>query len=155
MGNDVWFWGILLRIVALTEISFLRILNIACEHGTEPEQNIHGVLAAKETVSKLLLDAIYRVVVCEAVDPVVGLIYPGQGPGRTVDFAELALCVASNMAQSPPGTEPLPIVVGSGAKATVVTVIRATSLGGWVRVFRPTWNPAPVPGQLVRPLMPL
>jgi hypothetical protein len=121
----------------------------------EPEQNIHGVLAAKETVSKLLLDAIYRVVVCEAVDPVVGLIYPGQGPGRTVDFAELALCVASNMAQSPPGTEPLPIVVGSGAKATVVTVIRATSLGGWVRVFRPTWNAAPVPGQLVRPLMPL
>lgn len=121
----------------------------------DPKQNIHGVLAAKETVSKLLLDTVYRLIVCEATDPTAVLTYPGGGPGRTVNFADLALCVATNMAQTPPGVEPLQVAVGTGAKSTVVTVIRATGLGGWVRVFRPTWDPAPPPDDRVRPRMPL
>ena len=45
-----------------------------CLHGcvecvVAPEQNIHGILTAKETVNKLLLDAAYRTLVCESGTP--------------------------------------------------------------------------------------
>ena len=61
-----------------------------CLHGcvecvVAPEQNIHGILTAKETVNKLLLDSAYRTLVCESGTPRGGITYPGldrAGPSR-------------------------------------------------------------------------
>ena len=61
-----------------------------------PVQNIHGILTAKETVNKLLLDSAYRTLVCESGTPRAGITYPGNGPGRTVPWPDLAMCVAAS-----------------------------------------------------------
>jgi hypothetical protein len=120
-----------------------------------PEQNLHGVLAAKESVSKLLLDAFYRRLVCESPHPEASLRYPGNLPARTVAWTDLAGSLAASMGRSIPGTAPLTIELRGSAGPMVVTVIPATSLGPWDRVFRTSWSPAPPPGNAVRPRMPL
>lgn len=120
-----------------------------------PEQNIHGILAAKETVSKLVLDALYRRLVVESPAPEAALRYPGIGVGRTVAWDELAGLLAGAMGQSLPGTTSFTVELDGSAGPVSVTVIPATSLGPWDRVFRPSWDPAPPPADNVRPRMPI
>jgi hypothetical protein len=120
-----------------------------------PEQNIRGILSAKDTVSKLLMDALYRVVVCESADPVAVLTYPGNGPGRTEPFGNLALRVAEAMGKSISTVKPFQVELPTGGPPTVITILRATGIGSWSRVFRPNWDPAPPPTDRVRPRTPL
>src|SRR5262249_31043845 len=74
-----------------------------------PEQNVYGILSARDTASKLLLDALYRVVVCEGSDAVSLLTYPGTGPGRTESFQNLAMRVAEAMGKSIPTVTPFQV----------------------------------------------
>jgi hypothetical protein len=120
-----------------------------------PEQNVHGPLAAKDSVSKVLMDAFYRTEVCERDDEVCRVVYPGTGPGRTELNADLALRVAEGLGKSPAQFEPFKVQLKFGQKSVAVTVVRATCLGPWSRVFRPSWEPAQVPSDRVRPRMPL
>jgi hypothetical protein len=125
---------------------------IACV--VAPEQNIHGILSAKETVSKLLIDALYRVVVCENPDPVAALTYPGTGPGKTEMFSDLALRVSDAMGKSVIDVKPFQVELPTPGERVVVTVMRATGIGTWSRVFRPSWDAAPPPVERVRPRTP-
>ncbi len=120
-----------------------------------PEQNLHGILTAKETVSKLLIDALYRVVICESADPVAVLTYPGTGPGKTELFAELARRVSDAMGKSITNVKPFQVELRTPGSPVVVTVMRATGIGSWSRVFRPSWEAAPPPDERVRPRMPI
>ncbi|HEU4729015.1 MAG TPA: DEAD/DEAH box helicase [Kofleriaceae bacterium] len=120
-----------------------------------PEQNLHGVLTAKESVSKLLLDALYREVVCGATDAVAQATYPGMGPSRTVDWTQLASTVASSLGRSPTGVSSFVATLQGATGASDVTVFPATTPGAWSAVFRPTWDAAPTPQPRVRPRMPL
>jgi len=88
-----------------------------------PEQNLHGVLAAKETVSKLLLDAFYRRLVCDSTHPEAALRYPGTLPARTVHWSDLAGALATGMGRSLPGAPPLTIELRGSGGLMVVTVI--------------------------------
>lgn len=120
-----------------------------------PEQNLHGVLAARETVSKLLLDALYREVVCGGVDPITQHVYPGSGAARTVDWAAMATTVTSNLGRTPPGVPGFSVELAGAGGNSAVTVFPATTPGGWDLVFRPDWSHAAPPSQRVRPRMPL
>ena len=120
-----------------------------------PEQNIHGVLVAKESVSKVLLDALYREVVCGAADPLARITYPGSGPARTVDWSQLAATVASALGRTPTGVSNFAVTLQGAHGASDVTVFPATTPGGWSPVFRPGWAAAPPPEPRVRPRMPL
>ena len=120
-----------------------------------PEQNIHGPLSAKDSVSKMLMDAFFRSEVCESDDEVCRIVYPGTGQGRTEGYAVVALRAAEALGRSPSGYGTFKVELKYGDKATVITVMRATSLGPWSRVFRPTWGAAPVPSDRVRLRMPL
>jgi hypothetical protein len=120
-----------------------------------PEQNLHGVLNAKESVSKLLLDALYREVVCGATDPVTQLTYPGTGPARTVEWTQLAATVASGLGLTPAGAESFVVTLHGSAGPSEVTVLPATTPGGWSPVFRSGWAATQTPEPIVRPRMPL
>jgi hypothetical protein len=120
-----------------------------------PEQNLRGVLGARDTVSKLILDAAYRIVVCQSAGSIPSVTYPGTGPGRTELWPDLALRVASALGQSPQGAQELTIELPTSQGATTLTVVQAASAGQWNRVFRPTWSPAGVPQPRVRPRMSL
>lgn len=113
-----------------------------------PDQNLRGILTARETVNKLLLDACYRRLVCEPD----GATYPGGGLARTVGWAELPTVVASALgrpADSPGFTVQVPSPGGSQALAVAQVAVPA----GWERVFRTGWDPAGVPAGRVRPRM--
>lgn len=120
-----------------------------------PEQNLHGVLSAKESVSRLLLDSLYREVVCESPDSVARLTYPGTDPGRTVDWSQLAAVVATSLGRTPGGVSSFTVTLQTPNGPSDVTVFPATTPGAWTPVMRPTWDAAPPPGQRVRPRMPL
>ncbi|BDG08615.1 DEAD/DEAH box helicase family protein [Anaeromyxobacter paludicola] len=120
-----------------------------------PEQNLHGPLSAKDSVSKILLDALYRTQVCERGDEFTKLFYPGAQVARTELHNSLAIRVAENLGRSPSQFPPFTIDLKVGSKSVPLTVVRATSVGPWARVFRPTWDPAPAPTDRVRPRMPL
>lgn len=124
---------------------------IACV--VAPEQNIKGVLSAKDTVSKLLLDAMYRTLVCESNSPWTGLVYPGTGPGRTETWARMAQIVASAVGKNIQTATPVQLSLPGRGGSIPVTVIPAAVVGGWDRVFRPSWAAAPVPAERVRPRM--
>ncbi|MCX6027109.1 MAG: hypothetical protein NTY23_12790 [Chloroflexi bacterium] len=118
-----------------------------------PEQNLRGVLTAKDTVSKLLLDAAYRFVVCEAAGSTGNLCYPGTSTGRTENWDDLALCLGAAMAQSPAGAAPMAVELDTPRGSVTVTVLVAAAPGPWSIVFRPNWDEAGVPGPRVRPRM--
>jgi hypothetical protein len=129
-----------------------------CLHGcidcvVAPEQNLHGILTVKETVNKLLLDACYRRVVCEAGTPRASLSYPAAGPARSVAWPQLAAVVAAGMGQ-PSGAAPM-VVSLPHPPGMQVTVIPAAVPAGWERIFRTAWGPSPPPGALMRPRMSL
>lgn len=126
---------------------------VACV--VEPEQNLHGVLTARETVSKLLLDALYRDVICSAADPITQATYPGTGPSRTVDWSQLATTVAANLGRTPSGLAHFTVALSSNGNLSDVTVFPALTPGAWSLVMRPNGDPAPVPTERVRPRMPL
>ena len=118
-----------------------------------PEQNVRGPLTAHVTVNKLLLDAVYRAVVCEADDHRARLTYPGEGPGRTLSWPDLALLAAKAMARSLPEADPIQIELPArrnGDPPTRHTIIRSALLGAWDRVFRTSLDPVPPSGSLVR-----
>ncbi|KYF70833.1 DEAD/DEAH box helicase [Sorangium cellulosum] len=119
-----------------------------------PEQNLRGVLSARDTVSKLLLDAFYRTQVCEAGTPLAQVCYPGTGPGRTELWTDLAMRVASAVGQDA-GEPPVVVRLNAASAPLDVTIMRAAVPAGWHRVFRPTWEPAGMPGPRVRPRMSL
>lgn len=113
-----------------------------------PEQNRRGVLSARETVNKLLLDACFRRLVSEPNPD----SYPATGPGRTVDWAALPATVASALgrpAPVPAFTVEVPVTGGHQTLAVSPAAVPA----GWERVFRTDWLPAGVPVGLVRPRM--
>jgi hypothetical protein len=113
-----------------------------------PEQNLRGILTAREAVNKLLLDACYRRVTCEAaVDS-----YPAQEASRTTAWDTLPTVVASAMGRPTGGPEFAVAVPTPGGTQTLVVVPTAVP-AGWDRVFRTGWNPAPVPSTRVRPRM--
>jgi hypothetical protein len=116
-----------------------------------PELNIRGVLGAKASVNKLLLDALYRAVVCESGTPRANVLYPGPGPGRTEEWQKVATRVASGSGV-PDGTAAFDLELKPGMTATVVP---AAMPAGWERVVRPTWAPAVAPptSPRVRPRM--
>ncbi|WP_437896182.1 DEAD/DEAH box helicase [Sorangium sp. So ce124] len=120
-----------------------------------PEQNLHGVLTARETVSKLLLDALYRECVCTSADPMTLFTYPGSGPARTVDWSELGVTVASALGRTPTGLSSFAVTLNGSSGTSDVTVFPATTPGSWDRVFRPDWSPSAAPTPRVRPRMPL
>lgn len=124
---------------------------IACV--VSPEQNLHGVLTAKDSVSKLLLDAFYRSTVCEYPAPLYQTLYPGTGPGRTTDWRDLSSVVASAMASYIPPVGTVTVEFRTPRGPIRLTVVPATTIGNWDRVFRPSWEPAPPPGERVRPRM--
>ena len=75
-----------------------------------------ALLTANETVNKLLLDPAYRALVCESGTPRGGITYPGIGPGRTVAWPDLAMCVAAALGQTDdetPMTVELPSAEGT------------------------------------------
>lgn len=118
-----------------------------------PEQNIHGQLNAKETVNKLLLDAMYRTVVCQSGTTTANLLYPGTGTSRTVAWSQLLLTVASATGQSL-STQGFDVNLEiSGMPNVTVTIVPATFPGSWNRVFRLTWDPVQPPDNRVRPRM--
>jgi hypothetical protein len=125
---------------------------IACV--VAPEQNLRGVLSARDTVSKLLLDAFYRTLVCDAGTPLAEICYPGTGPGRTELWADLAMRVASAVGRDA-GESPMVVRLKTEGAPLDVTVVRAAVPAGWHRVFRPTWQAAGTPGPRVRPRMSL
>jgi len=120
-----------------------------------PEQNVHGVLNARESVSKLLLDALCREVICGAPDPVAQATYPGQGSARTVDWSMLASTVASALGRTPAGVAAFTVTLQGASGASDVAVFPATTPGGWSTVFRLDWSAPVVPTSTVRPKMPL
>jgi hypothetical protein len=120
-----------------------------------PEQNVHGILNAKESVSKLLLDTLYREVVCETTDSITQATYPGTGPSRTIEWSQLATTVASSLAQTPNGVDSFTVRLHGASGTSDVTVLPATNPGAWNPVFRPGWNAILYPEPIVRPRMPL
>jgi hypothetical protein len=126
---------------------------IACL--VSPEQNVHGLLSARESVSKLLLDSLCREVVCATLNPVARATYPGQGPARTVDWSLLASTVASALGRTPTGVAGFSVTLQGAAGASDVAVFPATTPGGWSTVFRLGWAASAAPGPTVRPKMPL
>jgi hypothetical protein len=118
-----------------------------------PEQNLHGILTAKDSVNKLLLDACYRQLVCEAGTARANTTYPATGPARSVQWPQLSLTVATAMAQ--PSGAPSLVVALPFPPGMQITVIPSAVPAGWERVFRTTYNPAPQPGMTVRPRMSL
>ncbi len=119
-----------------------------------PEQNLRGVLSARDTVSKLLLDAFYRTVVCEADTPLAQVCYPGTGPGRTELWPDLAKRVASAIGVGA-GEPPVVVRLNAESASLDVTLVRAAVPAGWHRVLRTTWEPAGVSDARVRPRMSL
>lgn len=110
-----------------------------------PEMNLPGVLVARETVNKPLLDAFYRTVVCECGTAAAEYEYPLTGAGRTGTWAEVEPVIDA----TPPAADfpTVEVQVDGGIAVSVGTHPRGTD---WQRVFRPDWNPAPLPGR-VRP----
>ena len=128
-----------------------------CLHGcvecvVAPEQNIHGILTAKETVNKLLLDSAYRTLVCESGTPRAGITYPGNGPGRTVPWPDLAMCVAAALGQTDDET-PMTVELPSAEGTVRVIVVPQAVPAGWYRVFRTGWELAGPPPCVIRPCM--
>lgn len=110
-----------------------------------PELNLPGVLVARETVNKPMLDAFYRTVVCEAGTQAAGYTYPLTSPARAGAWSEGQHLIAG----APPasGFGPVEVQVDAATRVVVGTHPLRTE---WQRVFRPDWSPAPPPG-LVRP----
>jgi hypothetical protein len=110
-----------------------------------PEMNLPGVLVARETVNKPLLDAFYRTLVCEAGTPVADYAYPLTNPGRAGTWQEGEALITS----APPsdGFAQVDVQVDATMQIAVGTHPLRTD---WQRVFRPDWSPAAALGR-VRP----
>jgi hypothetical protein len=106
-----------------------------------PEVNLPGVLLARETVNKPLLDAFYRTVVCEAGTAAAGCAYPLAGPGRARPWAE-----AEPLIDTAPPADGFPAVEVQVDTETRIVVGTHPLRTDWQRVFRPDWSPAPPPG---------
>lgn len=117
-----------------------------------PEQNLHGVLTARESISKLLLDALYRDVVCGGTDAITDAIYPGTGAARTIEWSQLGVTVSSSLGRTPSGLASFMVKLNGTQD---VTVFPSTTPGAWDRVFRPDWGAAACPIPRVRARMPL
>lgn len=132
-----------------------------CTHGcvaclVTPETDIHGGLEAGERVNKLLLDAYYRQCVCGDTSAANRLLYPGDGEARTATWPDLATVVTGATGRELPGWGPALLNVPAGPESdesVTLQVHAATVAQGWSRVFRTSWDPAPAPAGLVRPLM--
>jgi hypothetical protein len=116
-----------------------------------PEQNLRGSLHAKESVNKLLLDACYRVVVCESPHPLSALAYPGTGPARSVPWPNLAIVVTAALGREAGAHFVVELPTPQGSQA--LTILTSLVPAGWDRVLRPSWTASTAPGGLVRPRM--
>jgi hypothetical protein len=139
----------------------------ACVYGclacvVSPEQNVHGPLAAKTTVNKLLLDATYLQVVCEGnvphqqATPLTQITYPGQAPGRTCMWPALAQLVAASNARPLPGIGPVQVrlvELQGGQPAVDVQVVVAATPGPFARAMRTGFDRLGVPQPRIRPRM--
>jgi len=115
-----------------------------CHHGCvqcvlAPEQNLHGTLTARDTVNKLLLDVVYRDVVC--MSETAASTYPATGTGRTCSFEEVALVVSSAVGVSVAGiTQTVELQLGETISEVVVSPQYALGSEPWFTVFRSDWT---------------
>lgn len=116
-----------------------------------PETNLHGSLEARETVNKVLLDAFYRRLVCEANSTASTVCYPATGPSRTCGCQEWTLVLAAALAQdAAPISISLMLPTGDGSEQMVSLVSPLVTRGANPVVFRTSWNAGAVPEPQVR-----
>ncbi|BBM87120.1 DEAD/DEAH box helicase [Candidatus Uabimicrobium amorphum] len=120
-----------------------------------PEQNIHGSLNAQETVNKLVLDALYRYLICSSEEPETRLRYPGTEMAHTILWEDLGQVVASCMGQTLPNFPQIELdLPDMSCNGNQHLVIIPTSVpAGWERVFRRSWDATFLLKPWIRPHM--